>query len=138
MIIKLILLIKIWEKKSSQYRHVDKESLLLSSEVKRHPMHGQDNKFQQKLYFLYLIIFKHNSEQNNEVANSPKYTRLWILSLLKRLKTLLFISAKLLDTNNASKALLWATITVDKVIAWANKIKEWTSMDSQGVKADNK
>jgi hypothetical protein len=45
-----------------------------------------------------------------------------MLSLLRRLKTLLFISAKLLDT---SKALLWATIRVDKVIAWANKMKEW-------------
>jgi hypothetical protein len=45
-----------------------------------------------------------------------------MLSLLRRLKTLLFISAKLLDT---SKALLWATIQVDNVIAWANKMKEW-------------
>lgn len=61
-----------------------------------------------------------------------------MLSLLKRLKTLLFISAKLLDTNKASKALLWATITVDKVIAWANNIKEWTSMKSQGVKTEDK
>jgi len=45
-----------------------------------------------------------------------------MLSLLRRLKKLLFISAKLLDT---SKALLRATIRVDKVIAWANKMKEW-------------
>lgn len=49
--------------------------------------------------------------------NSPKYTMLCTLSLLKRLNTLLFISAKLFDTSKASKALLCATIQVDRVIA---------------------
>jgi hypothetical protein len=47
--------------------------------------------------------------------------------LLTRLNTLLFISAKLLDTNRANNALLWAMIHVDKVIAWAKRTKEWTS-----------
>lgn len=69
-------------------------------------------------------------EDNNEEDNSPWYTRIWILSLLKRLNTLLFISAKLFDTNKANKALLWATIQVDNVMAWANKRNEWTSRNS--------
>lgn len=57
-----------------------------------------------------------------------------MLSLLKRLNTLLFISAKLLDTSRANNALLWETIQVDKAIPWANRMNEWKSMNSQGTK----
>lgn len=69
-------------------------------------------------------------EENNKPSGGgkekelPKYTRLCMLSLLKRLKTLLFISEKLFETSKANNALLCATIQVDRVIAWANRMKE--------------
>lgn len=64
---------------------------------------------------------------SQQKVDSPAYTKLWILSLLKRLNTLLLISAKLFDTSRAISALLWATIQVERVIAWTNRMNEWQS-----------